>query len=135
MIKFFEKNKIAAVYIPLVIYWMVLLTATSLPSQDLPKVGVSDKIEHFSAYLILAVLLNLTLLVQNKFETLRKYPSLSTLTIIAFYALIDELHQLFIPGRDCEALDWVADFIGAILGIILINIILNFTKAQLTKKS
>ncbi len=135
MIKFFEKNKIAAVYIPLIIYWIVLLTATSLPSQDLPNVGVSDKIEHFSAYLILAVLLNLTLIVQNKFETLRKYSSLSTLTIIAFYALFDELHQLFIPGRDCEALDWVADFIGAILGIILINIILNFTKTQLARKN
>lgn len=135
MIRFFEKNKIVAVYIPLIIYWLVLLTATSLPSKDLPNTGVSDKIEHFSAYLILAVLLNLTLVVQNKFETLKKYPSLSTLTIIAFYALIDELHQLYIPGRDCEALDWVADFIGAILGIVLINIIFNFTKTQFARKS
>lgn len=35
---------------------------------------------------------------------------------IALYAVIDEIHQSFTPGRECSVLDWCADVIGAAIG-------------------
>jgi VanZ family protein len=32
------------------------------------------------------------------------------------YGVIDEVHQYFVPGRDCNVWDWIADTLGAILG-------------------
>ena len=34
---------------------------------------------------------------------------------VSLYAATDELHQLFVPGRNCDVLDWLADSAGAVL--------------------
>ncbi len=124
MLRYLENNKVKLVYLPLVIYWIILLTATSLPSKDLPSIGLSDKVEHVSAFFVLAVLFNLTLLFQNKYSFLKKNAPVITLVLLSFYALLDELHQLFIPGRSCDVLDWIADFTGISLGVLLILFII-----------
>ena len=125
MFEFLEKHKMKLVYWPLVLYWLILLTATSLPGKDLPNLGVSDKIEHFTAYFILAVLLNISLLIQNKFKLLKAKASQAVLLIIAVYAALDELHQLFIPGRSCDILDWTADMAAAIAGVLIVIILVK----------
>jgi VanZ family protein len=33
--------------------------------------------------------------------------------------LLDELHQLFVPGRQCDWRDWVADIFGVIVGLVI----------------
>ena len=38
---------------------------------------------------------------------------------VALFGISDEWHQSFVPGRDCSALDWLADAIGAKLGLAL----------------
>lgn len=128
MINKLESNKKWLVYLPLIIYWLILFTATTLPSKDLPDTHVSDKIEHFTAYFILAVLLNFAMMFQNKYPGLRRKAWLFTLIIILSYAGLDEIHQLFIPGRDCEVLDWVADSSGVLLGVGLVRILINYYK-------
>lgn len=128
MIKKLEANKKWLVYFPLIIYWFILFIATTLPSQDLPETHVSDKIEHFTAYFILAILLNLTMMFQNKYAGMRRKAWLYTLIIIVTYAALDELHQLFIPGRDCEFLDWVSDSSGVLLGLGLVKILMIYFK-------
>lgn len=42
--------------------------------------------------------------------------ALGAVVLSALYGLTDELHQLFVPSRRPEALDLVADTIGAALG-------------------
>ncbi|HSD63040.1 MAG TPA: VanZ family protein [Ignavibacteriaceae bacterium] len=128
MINKLESNKKWLIYLPLIIYWMILFVATTLPSKDLPDTHVSDKIEHFTAYFILAVLLNFAMMFQNKYPGLRRKAWLFTLIIILTYAGLDELHQLFIPGRDCEVLDWVADSSGVLLGVGLVRFLINYYK-------
>jgi VanZ family protein len=123
-----ESNKKWMIYFPLIIYWMILFVATTLPSKDLPTVHVSDKIEHFTAYFILAVLLNLAMMFQNKYIYIKRKAWLFTLVIIMTYAGLDEIHQLFIPGRDCELFDWIADSSGVLLGIGLVKLLVNFFK-------
>ena len=65
---------------------------------------------------------------QNKYVILKRKAWLFTLFIILAYAGLDELHQLFIPGRDCEFLDWVADSSGVLLGVGFVRFLMNFFK-------
>lgn len=125
MFEYLEKRKVYFVYIPLILYWILLFTATSLPSANLPSVAISDKIKHFSAFFGLSVLLSLTLLYQNKVKILKKHFLSAALIIISFYGLLDEIHQSFIPSRNSEFLDWVADSLGAIAGVLLIYFLLR----------
>ncbi|MFZ0455315.1 MAG: VanZ family protein [Ignavibacteriaceae bacterium] len=133
MFDFIEKNKGKLLYIPLVIYWLVLLVLTTLPGKELPKTGINDKIEHFTAYFLLGILLSLTLLFQNKFSKIKKYFTLFTGLIIGLYAALDEIHQLFVPGRNCDILDWTADMIGASIGILVIIFLIKIL--QYSQKS
>jgi VanZ family protein len=134
LLNFLERNKKYLIYTPLVIYWMVLVTLTSLPSNLLPTTHVSDKIEHFTAYLILSVLLNLSLLFQNKFKKIKVNAALFAVIFIAVYAALDELHQLFIPGRDCDILDWSADFSGTVIGVLIVGLLIYLMKLIPTER-
>jgi VanZ family protein len=130
LFNYLEKRKVLLVYIPLVLYWIILFTATTLPGPQLPDLHISDKVEHFSAFFILAVMLNLALIYQRKSFLLFKYAALVTIIICLFYAAIDELHQMFIPGRFADIRDWLADSTGVVLGVL----ILNFAKNLLNYK-
>ena len=46
----------------LLIYWLLLFTATHVPPRAMPNTHVSDKLEHFTSFAILASLLELSLL-------------------------------------------------------------------------
>ena len=130
MFNILERNKVLLIYLPLIFYWILLFTLTTLPSQSIPAVGVNDKLEHTLAYFGLSFLLYLTLLFQKKSIMLKKYAMLFTLLIVVFYGALDEVHQLLIPGRSCELLDFLADMLGGILGIVLLKILIRVYKFQ-----
>jgi VanZ family protein len=46
-----------------------------------------------------------------------------TIVITLFYGAIDELHQIFIPGRSADIRDWLADSTGVILGVFILNLV------------
>ena len=125
MFKFLEKRKVWLVYVPLIIYWIILFTATTLPGPQLPDIHLGDKIAHFSAFFILAVLLNLTLIFQRKSHFLFKYATLVTIIICFVYGAIDEIHQMIIPGRYADIRDWFADSIGVVIGVLILNFVKN----------
>jgi len=135
LFNFLERHKVLLVYLPLIFYWIILFTLTTLPAQSVPSVGVSDKLEHLLAYFVLSILLYLTLLFQRKSVLLKNYAMLFTILIVFAYGIIDELHQLMIPGRSCELLDFLADMIGGIIGIIIVKILFSFYKFQETTAS
>ena len=128
MFEYLEKRKVALVYIPLIIYWILLIIGTTLSAPDVPSFGVSDKFKHFGAYFGLAVLLSFSLHYQNKNLSLKKYFLTATLLIAAFYGCLDEFHQSFIPGRSAEFLDWVADSVGAAAGITFVYYLMKILK-------
>lgn len=39
----------------------------------------------------------------------------------SFYGVIDEAHQYFVPGRNCNIWDWIADTLGAVIGAAVIT--------------
>ncbi len=134
MYKYLKENRLKVLLIPLILYWIVLFIATSLPSTPYVDVfEISDKLKHFSAYLILAVLLGLNLHFQEKWERVSKFFLSYTFIICIFYGLIDEIHQIFVPNRTGEFLDWVADLIGTLLGILIIKLFLGLIKDKTTQ--
>lgn len=122
-----ETHKKKFLYLPLAAYWLLIFVLTSIPGNSLPRLimGISDKAKHFGAYLVLSFLLNFALHFQTKFKILNKYFSVYTLAIISFYGILDEIHQIFIPGRYFEWYDFLADFLGGLIGVFISQWVIN----------
>lgn len=69
---------------------------------------------HFGIYHILGVLL-----LPAVWLRWRKDAILTTLAIGILYAVSDELHQLFVPGRGAQLTDVLVDATGALTGALL----------------
>jgi VanZ family protein len=124
LFEYLEKRKIWLVYLPLAVFWLVIFIATSLPANRLPNIVLSDKINHFIAYFALSILVYLTLIYQRKSRFLFDNAVVATISLCLLYGVIDELHQMFIPGRFAETLDWFADSLGSISGVVLLKFLI-----------
>ena len=96
--------------------WLAIqLTLTSLPGAAIP-VSVPHPIDwagHFCLYAGLGGLIARV----GSFSEWPRRKLLIAAVLISVGAALDELHQLFIPGRDAEALDWLSDTLGAAVGL------------------
>jgi len=72
------------------------------------------KFAHFFAYLVLGVLV-MNALSQSGVRGLRACTF--AIGICVLYAVSDEVHQLFVPGRGGQAVDVLLDSVGASVGI------------------
>lgn len=115
----FNLKVLFLINLPLLVHWLTIFTLTSLPSESLPSVSLGDKIEHLIAYLVLGFFLYFNILFQNNWSLLKRNIFLSAFLIALLYGAFDELHQLLIPGRSAEFIDWIADVTGAIIGVTL----------------
>lgn len=122
----FQSNPFLYVFLPLSIYWIFLFVLTTIPTDAIPQIFTSqDKIEHLIAYFILSYLLLLSLHFQRKFQKLSQKPLIFALVFLIIYATVDEVHQIFVPGRFCDIYDWSADVLGGVIGLILSNIFIQ----------
>jgi len=71
------------------------------------------KLAHFTEYLILG------LLVINMMKDYHYSYLIISIIICIIYAISDEMHQLFVPGRSCQLTDILIDSLGSIMGIYL----------------
>lgn len=95
----------------------ILNVIASFSEGNLPHVHfIIRKFAHLCAYLILAYLL------MNAFNHYMKL-SFRMICFVFFicviYAISDELHQLYIPGRSGEIRDVIIDTAGSFIGVIL----------------
>lgn len=92
---------------------------------DILNSSNSQFIVRKSAHIILFCLLSiLCFMVIYEIKKNIKISTLISFSITLIYACIDEIHQLFIPGRGTQIRDILIDSIGAIIGLIVINLIL-----------
>lgn len=80
---------------------------------------------HLTEYIVLGALLTLTV---SAGRSGRDLPSLrdrmaSALPAGALYAVTDELHQIFVPGRSGELRDVLIDSAGVFLGICAVHLL------------
>lgn len=94
-----------------------IFAASGIPNLGPLPANTSDKVAHFVAYGLLGVLLARafagTAWVGYTRNVVRQAWMTATL-----YAVTDELHQAFVPGRTPSVGDWVADAMGAALGAV-----------------
>ena len=83
------------------------------------------KLAHFSLYAIGGIIIFLHV---NLYEITEKRKVITSWTIGTAYAITDEIHQLFVPGRSGEIRDVFIDSLGIIIGIIIIRLIFKMIK-------
>ena len=98
----------------LAIYWVVLFISTHRPV-SIPEVfDHFDKLLHFSAYAMLAFAL--TGVITFRWGLLPRI-GIWVWTTALVYGSIDEYTQKFIPDRNPDVFDLLADVLGAAVGI------------------
>lgn len=105
-----------SLWAPVVMYMAAIFFVSAQSDPPMPA-GVSDKSLHGLAYLGLAVLV-IRAVAGRLPARLTWRVAAATLAITIGYAMTDELHQTFVPGRSADAADLLADAIGASAGLI-----------------
>lgn len=117
---------------PAILYAALIFILSANPSISPPPGFVlEDKIYHFIEYGIFSLLLFLAFSTSGR-EFLRKHVFLLSSLVGMAYAVSDEIHQKFVPGRSSEFLDCVADFLGIVLVQIGIWLYLRRKRSKLT---
>jgi VanZ family protein len=118
--------------LPAVFWASLILVLTSYPTLDTPDLGfeAQDKLAHFGFYFVLGFLI-VRALSENDSARIRT-ALWRALAIGVLFALFDEAHQLFIPGRSCEFYDASADVIGILLSLLAF-LLLHRTKVKQNK--
>jgi VanZ family protein len=86
-----------------------MFVATHYPRPEQITPQVSDKLLHFAAYGVLALLCVAALLARR---ALRAWDPWVLLGVLAVYGALDELLQIPV-NRHCDLQDWIADMGGA----------------------
>ena len=117
---------------PAILYAILIFILSASPSISPPPGFVlEDKIYHFIEYGVFSLLLFLVFFTSGR-EYLRKHVFLLSTLVGMAYAVSDEIHQKFVPGRSSEFLDFVADSLGIVLVQIGIWLYLRRRRKHLT---
>ena len=106
-------------YTVITISYMLLITFLShIPQDDLPKSGPdgTDYLFHFVEYSILGFLLFRSITYD---ELLIFHPFYGSLLIGISFAILDEFHQSFVPGRHMSSIDMIFDSLGILFGTFI----------------
>lgn len=87
---------------------------------------IARKTAHFSIYGVLGFLSFLTFISYRRLRLILRL-SLSA-AVCLIYAVSDEIHQFFVPGRSCELRDVCIDFCGALLAITVSALFSRYIK-------
>ena len=110
--------------VPAILYAALLYWISSLSHPDAPDYGLEwgDKVNHAGAFGLMAILWFRASgwFLPHSSQRVRLFISLA---VVAFYGASDEIHQSFVPGRESDITDWIADVTGALLAISAIALI------------
>jgi VanZ family protein len=106
-------------WLPVIALCVAIFVQSSFPSPEFgPSFPLKDKLMHMVAYGLLAVLFFRAC--RATWPERRAPLPLLAISVLfaALYGLSDEFHQSFVAARQADALDWVADVAGSILGAL-----------------
>ncbi len=111
---------------PAVRYWLpsalwaaAIFAESSCSTVPVPSVHgwPLDKVGHAGIYAVLGALL------VRAFAKAERFPTWAAGGLAVFFATAfgfsDETHQAFVPGRDCDVFDVLADFAGAAAAVVI----------------
>jgi hypothetical protein len=91
---------------------------------QLPGLLGWDKLQHSTAFVVGGLLLEG-----------RRHAALLAAVLGLGYAVTDELHQLFVPGRNADPRDWMADAVGIMAGIALWRLYVLLTQRRARRRA
>ena len=130
------KDKEFTFYIlPPILWALAIFVGSSIPSEDFPdlKIFSYDKLLHFGAFLVLALLTYRALRHQTRFPGLARSPLLYTIVLVAAYGALDEIHQSLVPGRRPDLADFFADTLGAVFAVFLAHLWMKFRRGPVSR--
>ena len=104
-------------WLPLIIYCLAIFFQSGRPGpKQIPDVRFLDKFLHFGAYGLLGILF------VRAYETLPLKANKTLLILLSIgsatlYGISDEIHQYFVPFRNADIMDVVANTLGSICGV------------------
>ncbi len=87
---------------------------------------VVRKLAHFSVYFVLGLTLSSGMQTFIKLKVLTR--AMLAFFVGVLYAISDEIHQTFVPGRSCELRDVLIDTTGVLLGCLFIMLLIFLFK-------
>lgn len=130
MFNLLEKYRLFLIYIPLILYGIILIVFSVLPDNILLNSNSPDKFYHLGAYGIFSFFLFFCLNFQNKIFVFKKYASVFTVVLTSLFGILNEFYQIFIPGRTLNILDVIANMVGSLIVVLLVQFFLIITKTQ-----
>ncbi|MCH8553948.1 MAG: VanZ family protein [Schleiferiaceae bacterium] len=108
-------------YTPAIVWGILILYFSLLPSDDVPGQlkEMSDQLLHALIYGGLTLLLTLAVTVKKPEEFPFSTALLWLVFATLFGGLVEYLQETYIPGREGEWRDVLANFLGAICGLII----------------
>ncbi|RMH00301.1 MAG: VanZ family protein [Chloroflexi bacterium] len=112
------KNNMLVRWLPAVAWMVMIFLVSNTPADEIPQLGVWDllvkKGAHFLAYALLAVLV---------WRGSKRWQGgwWWAVGITAVYAMTDEYHQTFVPGRHGNVWDVLIDTAGGLAGLYIRN--------------
>ena len=113
--------------LPAIVYSILIFFLSSLPQSELPPIRITgfDKFLHFCEYLLYGMTLLLAFS-RTKNRYIQKNAFVISMLTGILYAVTDEIHQLFVVGRDCSYSDFSADAVGVVFGVYLFSKIIKY---------
>ena len=103
------------------------IIADSIPSLSEFSVLIARKMAHFAEYMVLGFFMTL--------YTRGSKKELAIVFLIGFlFAVSDEIHQYFVPGRYCQLKDVLIDSAGVLTGILSAEAVRKFLLKKNSKK-
>lgn len=112
-------KKFLLFWVPVLVWAVVILLISSVPSYRLPKTRLVflDKIVHLSEYFVFSALMARAFSCASKF--VRGKYLIFTAVLGAVFALLDEVHQIFLPTRSFDLWDLFFDVLGVFAGLMV----------------
>jgi VanZ family protein len=105
-------------WMPAVLMMVAIFFFSSIPSEEMPELGSWDTLikkgGHMMGYTLLAMATW-----RGVFRRTKEAMILVGLIVIG-YAICDEFHQSFVPGRKATWVDVLLDSVGACVGLFMI---------------
>ncbi len=118
------KNKKIFYWAAAISYALLIFFLSSLSGSQTDRFYLfknSDKVIHIMVYAVLCFLLNRAFSFTFK-NSVKRYVPIIAIFISIVYAISDEFHQSFVPGRSAEVYDVFADGMGAVISQIILYI-------------
>lgn len=102
--------------LPFFLWIVCIFGLSSIPRVPVIKSPISlDKLVHIGLFFVMCWLGSRAFYYQSRYGWLKRSPLLGAFIFTILYGILDEVHQIYVPGRTSDVNDVLADVTGALL--------------------